>query len=531
MQITRLLAILLLSAAALAFAQPAAGLAQDEKGKEKKTRKPAFSVGKETTRITGPLDKDGRVDFEAALNERLREGVTPENNAVVLLLEAIGPHPGNAKVPAAVYDLLKSPAPAEKGDYFLSDDRFLRKQGGENLDQRMRKMLEDMEMACERPWSAEKYPDIAAWLKANEKPLAVATQASKRTHYYYPLVSARVDGKSQGLVSAQISPLQPIRGIAASLCARAMLRVEQKRYDDAWQDLLACHRLARLTGNGGTLIEALVGMALENIARQADLAFIDAAPLDAKKLQACLADLQKLPPMPGLADKIDLTERFCALEAVTLVDRDGMKQLELLAGRISEPDLATKTIGNWILSGAQYDPALRKMNRFYDRMTTALRGSDRAVRMRDLDAVVTDLKALKTSVTEANDIAKTILTSSSIAEAKGKWVGDVLISLIVPATIRVQNAADRREQNERNLHIAFALAAYQADQKRYPQTLDALAPKYLASVPGDLFSGKALVYRPSKGGYLLYSVGPNGEDDEGDSDDLAVRMPLPKRPR
>ena len=31
----------------------------------------------------GPLDKDGYVDFEAALNERLGKGVPPEKNANV----------------------------------------------------------------------------------------------------------------------------------------------------------------------------------------------------------------------------------------------------------------------------------------------------------------------------------------------------------------------------------------------------------------------------------------------------------------
>jgi hypothetical protein len=65
--------------------------------------------------------------------------------------------------------------------------------------------------------------------------------------------------------------------------------------------------------------------------------------------------------------------------------------------------------------------------------------------------------------------------------------------------------------------------------------LEALAPKYLAEVPGDLFSGKPLIYRPSEKGYLLYSVGVNGQDDQGRSydddppgDDLVVRMPLPE---
>jgi hypothetical protein len=105
----------------------------------------------------------------------------------------------------------------------------------------------------------------------------------------------------------------------------------------------------------------------------------------------------------------------------------------------------------------------------------------------------------------------------------------------LPAQRRVQEAADRGEQGQRNLYLAFALAAYQLDQGSYPKTLDALAPKYLTKIPDDLFTGKPLVYRPSEKGYLLYSFGPDGKDDEGrgtkdepKGDDLSVRMPVPK---
>jgi hypothetical protein len=62
-----------------------------------------------------------------------------------------------------------------------------------------------------------------------------------------------------------------------------------------------------------------------------------------------------------------------------------------------------------------------------------------------------------------------------------------------------------------------------------------LAPKYLKRIPSDLFSGQALIYRPNEDGYLLYSVGVNGKDEDGRGhddepagDDLSVRIPLPE---
>src|SRR5439155_5864966 len=119
-----------------------------------------------------------------------------------------------------------------------------------------------------------------------------------------------------------------------------------------------------------------------------------------------------------------------------------------------------------------------------------------------------------------------------------KVIGDRLIPMCSPNVRRLHELAARDDQVQKNLYLAFALAGYQRDHGRYPAKLDALAPKYLAKIPVDLFSGKPLIYRPSKDGYLLYSVGVNGRDDHGRGieddprgDDLSVRMPLPEQAR
>src|SRR5260370_26416035 len=103
---------------------------------------------------------------------------------------------------------------------------------------------------------------------------------------------------------------------------------------------------------------------------------------------------------------------------------------------------------------------------------------------------------------------------------------------------KVREAAVRGKQIHEITIIAFALARYKLDHQRYPTELAALARKYLAKIPPDLFSGKPLIYRPEAKGYLLYSVGPNGKDEDGrgygddpKGDDISVRMPLPELPR
>ncbi len=531
-RISALFLVLLVSAMS-ALAQPA------KDGKEKK-RKPAITIGRDTTYVEGPIDKDGYPDYEAALNERLSEGVTAENNANVLFFKAMGPHPEGANIPDAFFKWMKIKAPPEKGDYFVGPGKYV-KARFKGMDQpELSKQMNDIDelqyQLRSRPWTAKEHTDVADWLKQNDKPLAVVIEASKRPRYYYPLVTNAPDGRQSFLIGAQIPGVQKSREFANALTVRAMLRVGEKKYDDAWQDLLACHRLGRLVGQGGTLIESLVGIAMDHIASDADLTFLEHAKLDVKQVKKCLADLQKLPPMPSLADKVGLTERFTFLQAVCLIDRDGPEAFEGLAGvPPGKGDVLGKAITKTMFAGIQWDGTLKTANQLYNRMAGAMRLKDRDLREKQLRQFELDIRAMKGKLLTPEEIGRRILLSKNVGEATGKYVGDLMICLLVPAVMKVQFAADRTEQVQSNLHIAFALAAYSRDNGKYPKTLDALVPNYLASIPNDIFSNKALIYRPDATGYLFYSVGINGRDDGGrgyddepPGDDLRVRMPRQK---
>src|SRR5207249_11357859 len=205
------------------------------------------------------------------------------------------------------------PAPPEVGDYHLPLNRFLTDRL--RLDQeQITAVYEQLEAACRRPWTAKQYPHLAGWLKENDKPLVVVHVAVKRSHYYSPVVPARNEKKLAHLYGAPIPHVQQCRDLGAALAARATLRAGEGRYDAARQDSLACHRLGRHVAHRASIIEHLVGIAIETMACDADLVLLDRTKLDAKTLQSYLADLQKLPPMPPLADVVDLFERFGFLE-------------------------------------------------------------------------------------------------------------------------------------------------------------------------------------------------------------------------
>jgi hypothetical protein len=496
---------------------------------KQKKRKGKITVGKETTFITGPLDKDGYVDYVAARNERLSRGVTPENNANVLLWRAFGPHPERATMPAEFFRRMGVAAPPERGDYFIDLFQYLKEHTDIDPSKEGNAVFERLDRATQRPWAAKDHPHLAEWLKANEKPLAVAVEASRRTRYYSPLVPP--PGK-KGLIDVLLPGVQKCRGLASALAARAMLRAGQGKEDDAWQDQLACHRLGRLVARGGTVIEFLVGVAIDRTASEADLAFLEKIRPKSPRIAGYLRDLQQLPAFPSVADPVNLGERFSLLQTVTLVDREGLRYLERVSGGSAKelPPFDERIV----LRDIDWDPALRNANRWYDRHVAALREKDRGVRDKKLKQIDTDLRELKAETSDIGTLA-VLLDAKQTGQARGKLLGDIMITLLMPAIGKVQQAADRAQQIQDNLAVAFALEWYQREQGGYPKSLEALAPKYLKEVPRDLFSGKALIYRPTANGYLLYSVGVNGQDEGGrgyddtpQGDDLSVRMPLPE---
>jgi hypothetical protein len=475
-------------------------------------------------------DKEEFIDYEAMLNDKLGKGITPEKNAVVLLWKAMGPTPeGSVRMPPTFFKRLGIDEPPKDGEYFIPLNTYL-KNHLKLAQEDFQGIWDQQGWASKRPWEEKNYPHIAGWLKANEKPLALVMEACQRPDYYSPLVSRSGDNSPGSLVGVLLPAVQKCRELAAALTARAMLNIFVGKIDAAWNDLLTCHRLGRHIARGGTLIEELVGIAIDQIAINTDLAFLESAGLPSAKILDCLKDLQGLPPMPSIADKIDLMERYTYLQTIQFLQRDGAKALGILGG--PTPELTKEE--QQVLAKMDWEPAIKNASQWYDRIVAAIRLKDRMAREKEFDKIDKELQELTKRTKEPGDLTKNFRDTVKTGKNVPKIISDVLIGLLMPAFRKVAAAQDRTMQVERNLHVAFALAAYKGDEGRYPAKLDDLSPKYLASIPADLFSGKALIYKPSDKGYLLYSVGANGKDDDGrdmaDSppgDDLRVRMPLP----
>ena len=86
------------------------------------------------------------------------------------------------------------------------------------------------------------------------------------------------------------------------------------------------------------------------------------------------------------------------------------------------------------------------------------------------------------------------------------------------ATLDYTRAARAVAQNQTSAGealVACALERYCTANGKYPESLDALVPQFITTIPRDVVTGGSLKYHPTDGGqFVLYSVGWN-ETDEG----------------
>ena len=174
-----------------------------------------------------------------------------------------------------------------------------------------------------------------------------------------------------------------------------------------------------------------------------------------------------------------------------------------------------------VAEAVDWDEILKTFNVWYDRLTAAEGKATFAQRREAHAAIAKDLEQLRSNASlgasrGAKMFLAALLQSPSERRAEySKSLGNLLMTILLPSLHKAGVLRDQAAMDFELARLAFALAAYKADKGQYPPDLASLAKEYVREVPADLFTGKPLIYKPDGGGYLLYSVGPDGKDDGG----------------
>lgn len=344
----------------------------------------------------------------------------------------------------------------------------------------------------------ENVPALREWLdrEENQNALALVRKASQMDDCQMP-----VFGDPDGSVISVLLPgLAHCRMLAKMLVAEGRRLEAEKSYDVALEQYRAAMRMGHHIGRGMTLIESLVGVscwALGNGATR-DLALRQHIPEpELARMGVALAEMRTLRPTvqrglecernlgPNVVEEIasnpfGLGKCFGNVEVFgglpqKVRPRDGWDRLGSRLGHLLVPDRTIK----------------RHMLGYYDAVVEAakLPASDERVRNLDEEALI---------------------------RAIPSW--DFISKALLPSLSRARALSTRCETESLATELAAALRLYAARHEGKP-------PRSLSELRGesgdleliDPFSGREFAYERTADGWTIYSVGADGEDNDGKS--------------
>jgi hypothetical protein len=490
---------------------------------------PRVTISRATTYLTEPLRPDGYVDYLEALDRQSRQGVTPEINAVVLVIQALGL--GDIR-DACRPEFLRRLGTSEtdRDDWFIPWRTYSKPFTQDEPTKRLLQQQHDE--ALNRPWKSTEFPLLGEWLRRNERSLRLLVAASRRLRWYQPLVD---DSERPSLIGAFRNGMPPsdLRRAIDALVIRAMLEVGHGRIDDAWETLIACRRLGRLTASGCTLVHCLTGIAIDRRTSHAMAALAHHERLAAPQMLSYAKQVGVRSKFVDLIEVVNDRERLVFLALVDSVARCEESDVRFLFLLSEEPVLGTlrRVLGP---DGIDWDETRRIGNQWTDRAVAALRLPNYQMAATSLHRAINE--EFSRSSFEKHDWGLAfywLLSPSDGRRALGRALGRAWVQMFGgPIPVLLTSEQTRATQSVQ-CEVAFALAAYRADHGEYPVRLEHLRPKYVSTLPTDPFVDQPFHYERQGTGYRLWSVGPNGRDDhgqgplDGHGDDVTMILPRP----
>jgi hypothetical protein len=477
-------------------------------------------ISEETTHWTEPVDAEGKVDYAAIYAAQASEGVTPENNAALPLVETVGverllqeglPEVRDALATAGV-DLRA----AMEGDFVDLETWFEQREvTAEDLPEGVvSKRIPSVEDLAEAtleavttPWDPERWPEVDSWLQENRETMERLREASRRTHFYLPLAMPEqgvlLEARS---IEMHLQPPLKLLRIAAMkslfLSDQPDLSQEQRNTlrERALDDLEALARWGNLYGKQPHLYQWLVG---NGLLEKAHRGLAEAATRfrgSEAEARRRLEQFRQWPRPLESWEVIDFWERMISLDSIVHFDRFGTE---------GKSSLGSFFIKNGV--GIDRNVMLRMLNETWDSLEPIARMENLRKRLR---------RAQEWEVAQDErrwEKWKLLLHPSGLS----RTIGVVHVMLMIGSVNAILRTEAQTEMYRRLTDTALILEVYRAAEGDYPASLEALVPDYLDAMPRDAFGDGPLKYERREDGYTLYSNGRNVDDDGGDPIDEA----------
>jgi hypothetical protein len=363
------------------------------------------------------------------------------------------------------------------------------------------KRYKDLSEDIAGPLSDVEQEYIGAWVKQNDAAWREFAAGSTKSYCFRPYASDPND-KDKPLWSLRLAHLPSLKELARLGMWRSRIERQQSRIQESIEDGIAIARAGSHWQGKGTLVEQLVGAAIGGLARAGILNLVGAQKLSAAELKNLQDRLSRIYP-DGFPLMNMEGERLFFLDLVQRSFTDGGPSGgHLIPGRWEELEPLMRPAGDEqytkLLSTAVSmihagrDETIAKANELYELQT-------KVAKMTPYQRDTCDLK-----------MPDEILSSMP----KYRYL---LIELFVPASARLSDIAYRGKMGHESTLTVLALKRWRLERGAYPQTLDELmAGGFLKDLPLDPYSDKPLIYKKTDDSFILYSVGPNFKDDNGE---------------
>jgi len=346
---------------------------------------------------------------------------------------------------------------------------------------------ESYDLALAGPWGPE-IGEFYPWFQKTEPVRKLLRKGVSMDHCEFPFI---VNNPGNKLLMGMLLPhLSQMRNFARLCVIEGHLYEGQGKLKGALESYLLPMRLGEHVSQGPTLIAGLVGIAAQRMGQDAMAECLARHSIPATTLEWLAGELARSDRL--LPDRTRWVEGERAM-GLQIVDMPVGEVMPLLHGGSSRHSKVLEAVSaSRAFRIIWPDRAMKKdFNDFYDNAETL---------------------AQKPTW----EMAKTLRQRGEghqLPEGVKDW--NILAALLLPALRRAHLRFVGSVCDHDALTINVALRRYRIAKGRYPETLADLQPKFLAELPPDPFSGQPFKYRREKEEWLLYSVGPDGDDDKG----------------
>lgn len=411
-----------------------------------------LKISKETTYVTQPLKPDGKqVDYLAAWEQEFSpKDIATDQNGYRLIVKHLGMSPDALPFQSPlIYQKLGLPETTQPDMKLEEPYPFLAAYvESEAFDPKLVEMLressdgfegfedqrEPLDILYDRlgtPWTLDDLPMMETWLKENSPAIDLIGEAAAKPTFHIPLTPATTGP----LIGMFVPELPRLRNFARVLRTRARYRIATGDIDGAIDDIVACKRLGRHIGHGGTLVQLLVGIAAEGMADSIRIAGSLEHPPTKEQLERFVDEWNRLPPRVELAVPL-LFERYSTLDTLQFIA--GNRQL------LADMQLPVNVSPH---AGLDWNVIAQRVNERYD----ALSGGGGVPQPAPNPMAIISL------------------------QARSEMIGDAFSAFNLSAPDATLEALRRATCTDRLHHIALAMLLYKRDHGTLPPafTVDA----------------------------------------------------------